>query len=111
MANEIDIGQLGEQLASISKRARDLEAHYSEDLARVHPEFRESARNLLHYVALRQSDISQLQESLAALGLSTLERAERDVMGSVAAVSKALQSLADPPLQSRIATVASTDLE
>ena len=100
MANKIDIGQLATELASISKRARDLEAHYSEDLAKVHPEFRESARNLLHYVALRQSDISQLQESLASLGLSTLERAERDVMGSVAAVWSVLQSLADPPLQS-----------
>ena len=111
MANEIDIRQLDEQLESISVRAKELEARYSEDLARVHPEFRESARNLLDYVALRQSDISQLQESLAALGLSTLERAERDVMGSVAAVWKVLQSLADPPLQSRIAAVASADLK
>ena len=86
MANKIDIGQLATELASISMRARDLEDRYAKDLAKVHPEFRESARNLLHYVALRQSDISQLQEGLASLGLSTLERAERDVMGSVAAV-------------------------
>ena len=98
VAKEIDIRQLGEQLASISVRAEALEARYSEDLARVHPEFRESARNLLQYLALRQSDISQLQESLASLGLSTLERAERDVMGSVAAVWSLLQSLADPGL-------------
>ena len=101
MADKIDIGQLAKQLAAISKRARDLEAHYSEDLTKVHPEFRDSARNLLHYIALRQSDISELQESLASLGLSTLERAERDVMGSVAAIWSVLQSLADPPLKSR----------
>jgi len=98
LASEIDIRQLGEQLASISARARDLEARYSEDLARVHPEFRDSARNLLHYVALRQTDISELQEGLATLGLSSLERAERNVMGSVVAVSDALQSLIDEPL-------------
>ena len=101
MADKIDIGKLARELASISKRARDLEAHYSEDLTSVHPEFHESARNLLHYVALRQSDISQLQESLAALGLSTLERAERNVMGSIATVWSVLQSLADPRSKSR----------
>ena len=100
MASEIDIRQLGEQLATISIRARDLEAHYSEDLTRVHPRFRESARNLLHYVALRQSDISELQEGLATLGLSSLERAERNVMGSIAAVSDALHRLTDKPLPS-----------
>lgn len=105
MANKIDIGQLATELASISNRARDLEDHYAEDLAKVHPEFRESARNLLHYVALRQSDINQLQESLASLGLSTLERAERNVMGSVAAVWSVLQSLADPPLKNRSPTL------
>ena len=103
MANKIDIGQLATELASMSNRARDLEDHYAEDLAKVHPEFRESARNLLHYVALRQSDISQLQENLASLGLSSLERAERNVMGSIAAIWGVLQSLADPTVTSRSA--------
>jgi pyruvate kinase len=42
---------------------------------------------------LRRSDISDIQEDLATLGLSSLGRAERNVMGSVRAVSMALQNL------------------
>ncbi len=59
----------------------------------MHPEFRDSARNLVHYLALRQTDISELQEELATLGLSSLGRAERNVMGSLQAVSRALDRL------------------
>jgi len=91
--NVDNIARLGEQLQSILTRARELESKYAAELAAVHPEFRDSARNLVHYVALRQSDISELQEDLAALGLSSLGRAERNVLGSVQAVCNALQKL------------------
>jgi pyruvate kinase len=57
----------------------------------VHPEYRDSARNLVHYLALRGSDIQELQGDLQNLGLSTLSRAERNVMASVHAVQSALQ--------------------
>lgn len=93
MGKIVDIQRLGEQLQSIVLRAREFEARYTGELAAVHPEFRDSARNLIHYIALRQSDISELQEDLAALGLSSLGRAERNVMGSVQAVLRALQRL------------------
>ena len=81
MARHVDIERLSKQLQSISECAKKLESDYAEDLDAVHPEFRDSARNLVHYLALRQSDISELQEDLAALGLSSLGRAERNVMG------------------------------
>lgn len=93
MDNAVDIGRLSEQLQSIVKRARELESEYADELAVVHPEYRDSARNLVHYLALRQLDISDLQEELAALGLSSLGRAERNVMGSLQAVSHALYRL------------------
>ena len=94
MARHVDIEQLSKQLKSISEVAKKLESEYSDDLAAVHPEFRDSAVNLVHYVALRQSDISELGEDLATLGLSSLGRAERNVLGSVHAVWTALQKLA-----------------
>lgn len=93
MARHVDIARLSDQLESISIRARELETHYADDLRAVHPEFQDSARNLVHYLALRQSDISELQEDLATLGLSSLGRAERNVMGSVQAVRLALQHI------------------
>ena len=93
MGKTVDIGRLGDELRSICDRARELEAEHAADLAAVHPEFRDSARNLIHYLALRQSDISAIQEDLAALGLSSLGRAERNVMGSMQAVLHALRGL------------------
>jgi len=86
----VDIGRLSNELESICNRARELEAEHAADLAAVHPAFGDGARNLIHYLALRQSDISALQEDLASLGLSSLGRAERNVMGSIEAVQKAL---------------------
>ncbi len=46
----------------------------------------ESARNLLHYVALRRFDLRGLQARLADLGLSSLGRAESHVLGNLDAV-------------------------
>ncbi len=56
---------------------------------------RESAKNLVHYVALRQHDLRDLQRQLAQRGLSSLGRAESCVLGSLLEVSeRAHESLA-----------------
>ncbi|MDH3410690.1 MAG: hypothetical protein OEN51_15135, partial [Gammaproteobacteria bacterium] len=91
MANTVDIARVGAQLRAISDRAQDLESEFAEDLLAVHPEFRDSARNLVHYLAMRETDITDLQEDLAVLGLSSLCHAERNVMGSIRAIQAALQ--------------------
>ena len=64
---------------------------------------RDSARNLVHYIALRRHDIRDLQEKLTVNGLSSLGRAEADVLGAVDAVLRVLGRLvgehapAEPP--------------
>jgi pyruvate kinase len=93
VVNTTDIKRLDDEIQSIIRRARLLEAECARDLDAVHPEFRGSAQNLVHYVALRQSDVSELQSELATLGLSSLGRAERNVMASLQAVSNALRAL------------------
>ncbi len=55
------------------------------------------ARNLAHYLALRRHDLRPLQERLAALGLSSLGRAEPQVLRSVDRVIGVLQRLAGRP--------------
>ncbi len=55
-------------------------------LDEVHANNRESARNLLHYMALRRHDLRPLQLRLAKLGLSSLGRAESHVLATVDAV-------------------------
>jgi pyruvate kinase len=86
----INIEAVSSQLQGLVDRARALESGFANELASVRPEFAAGATNLIHYLALRQSDIRELQESLATLGLSSLGRAERNVMASLTAVQNAL---------------------
>ncbi len=69
----------------------------------VHANNRDSARNLLYYLALRRRDLRPLQMRLAALGLSSLGRAESHVLATLDAVLEILHSLVSrpwpPPLQ------------
>ncbi len=58
------------------------------------PEFAASAANMADWLALRGADIRALQPRLAALGLSTLGRAEGHVRASVDAVLASLALIA-----------------
>ncbi|MDM7922569.1 MAG: pyruvate kinase [Pyrinomonadaceae bacterium] len=73
----------------------------------VHHNFRESARNLLHYLALRRRDVRPLQLRLAGLGLSSLGRTESHVLANIDAVLVAAHRLAgrewEPPPTSSLA--------
>ena len=62
-------------------------------LEEVHPNYRDSARNLLQYLALRRRDIRPLQIKLAAMGLSSLGRAESHVLASIDAVIGVLDGM------------------
>ena len=59
------------------------EQRWAEALARVRPQQRQSARNLVHYLALRSQDLRELQTRLGWLGLSSLGRAESHVLAAV----------------------------
>ena len=52
-----------------------------------------SARNLVHYLGLRHNDLRELQEQLAALGLSSLGRTESHVLAGIDAVLNLLDQL------------------
>jgi pyruvate kinase len=85
--------QMIEQLDKLHQDALDLETKFSPAIKEVHPSFRKSARNLMHYLSLRQHDIRQLQQDLAQLGLSSLGRAEGHVLASLQAVHDLLCNL------------------
>jgi pyruvate kinase len=67
-------------------------------LEEVHPNYRDSARNLLGYLALRRRDLRPLQRRLATLGLSSLGRAESHVLATVNAVLSVMHQLVRRPL-------------
>lgn len=82
----------------LRQRALALETAYEGQLASIAPAYLDSARNLLHYLAVRQSDIRELQTDLALLGLSSLGRMESVTMATLNAVLVALHSLAGESL-------------
>src|SRR5262252_7275097 len=90
-------GRLEELLAAL-ERIRSamlrLEDEFACELARVDDARRNSARNLLHYLALRHEELRPLQEWLAALGLSSLGRSEAHVLATLDAVLENLRRLA-----------------
>ena len=68
-------------------------------LKRVDPGFRASARNLAHYLALRRGDRRPLQENLARVGVSSLGRAESNVLANLDKVLGILHRLTGQPWQ------------
>lgn len=71
----------------------DLEMAASERWYALPPSRHQSARNLIHYIALRRHDLRSLQDRLTRLGLSSLGRTEPHVLASVDAVLALLYKL------------------
>jgi pyruvate kinase len=80
-------------METLTELAKEYEKRYSSEIEKVHPEYKKSALNLIHYLALRKEDIRELQKSLGQLGISRLGRAESHVMASVLAVKNLLRRL------------------
>jgi len=87
------IDELTELRAGMVREEATLEYRLEE----IPDQHRDSARNLVHYLALRRHDIRDLQEKLTANGLSSLGRAEADVLGAVDAVLGVLHRLVGEP--------------
>ena len=73
---------------------RQLAMEKEVDISGVDPAAQSSARNLLHYLALRQLDLRPLQRMLIPLGLTSLGGMEASSMCALQAVFRALHALA-----------------
>jgi pyruvate kinase len=80
------VGSLRDRLELLRERLLAFEAHFAPRVAEVSPAYSASARNLLHYVALRQEDVRAEQVELAEAGLSSLGRLEDHVLASLEAI-------------------------
>ena len=85
--------RLTAQLASLRDGALEFERAHAAELARIEPARRNSARNFLHYLSIRQHDIRGLQNELGALGLSSLGVLEAHAMASLNSVIGILEQL------------------
>ena len=83
------------EIEDVKQSAISLEKEFAPYLQKVHPKWLESARNLVHYRALRTHDLRELQKKLGNLGLSRLAKAEGHVMASLDANLQMLKALID----------------
>jgi pyruvate kinase len=82
-----------ERLLALRQSALDLESRAEDRIAAVHPERRIAARNLIDYLAVRQTDIRDLQQDLYQTGLSSLGVMQGHVIASLDAVIRVLDRL------------------
>ena len=86
-------------LEQISADLLRLEAAFAKPRENTHRVHRDSARNLVHYLALRQHDLRDLQVQLARMGLSSLGRTESHVLAGLDAVRSILCRLTNRACQ------------
>lgn len=77
------IDELLSRIDLIVEETGSFEEKYQQAIDAVHPSYRESALNLIHYLALRHHDIRDMQKNLGFLGLSRLAKTEAHVMASL----------------------------
>jgi pyruvate kinase len=87
------------QLDDLLGRLASAEATWQRWLADVAADYRASARNLVHYWALRQCDLRELQSRLAAFGLSSLGRSEPHVQSTLRLVRAAVLAMLEDSWQ------------
>lgn len=90
---QIKIQGLIKDISVIIDRLELFEAKYATELSEVHPNYAKSARNLIHYRAMRKENIGPIQKKLANMGLTQLDRMEAHVMASLLYVRAILEGL------------------
>ena len=92
-ANRQRLVRLLDEVNDLLEQLDQAESQWSGWLAAVAPEHRASARNLVHYWAMRQRDLRGLQIRLAAYGLSSLGRSEPHVQATLSVIRSAILAM------------------
>ncbi|NNF81554.1 MAG: hypothetical protein HKM99_02310 [Flavobacteriaceae bacterium] len=87
------LDKINDQIDLVFERIESFENQYSEVLVRVHPEYKESALNLIHYLALRSFNIETLDKEWEALGLPITTQIEGQVLQNLVGFKVILHSL------------------
>ena len=103
---KLELARLVGRLDSLLERLETAESAWAEWLAAVAAGYRASARNIVHYWAIRQTDLRELQHRLAGFGLSSLGRSEPHVEATLRLVRSAVLAMLEggwrPPVASAV---------
>jgi len=75
--------KVSDQLAGIIQEMYAGEKKYSRLLEKLHPNFKQSGRNLMHYLILRSKEMREAQEYLHHIGLSSLTNSESHTLSQL----------------------------
>jgi pyruvate kinase len=75
--------ELLDQLWALRTTILDSELRYSNAIEKVGEHQKASARNLVHYLAMRATDLRSVQEKLSWLGVSSMGRSESHVLANI----------------------------
>ena len=103
IARALRLEHAARSVDELRRAALAAEQEFAAELEAAAPSMRESAYNLVHYLAVRRHDVRELQDELTRLGLSSLGRMEAHVMASLQAVLEVLCTLRDQPVPAAIA--------
>jgi pyruvate kinase len=87
------LNHLVHQLSAIRDEMLELETSALTEQCELNESHGESAKNLLHYLALRRHDLRHVQDRLAAQGLSSLGRAESHVRANIDSIERVVRRL------------------
>ncbi len=92
---------INKQVEEMIEKIREIENKYAEEIENVHPIYRKSALNMVHYLGFRSFDVDQLQDQLRDLGLPSLSNVEAHVMKSLLTLSSIINQLLGNPVRER----------
>jgi pyruvate kinase len=84
------------KLEDVLTTAEKLTLTYAEDLDKIHPAYKLSAKNLILYLAFRQLDFEKIKETLESFGISQLTKDERHIQSSIEAVINNIRKILFP---------------
>lgn len=96
-SNDAVLAGVAEKLRDLRHRLVEAEGLWAGEIAAVDDLNRSSAVNLVHYWAIRQCDLRDLQLKLAAFGLSSLGRCEPHVQATLEAIASTVDVLMGNP--------------
>ncbi|MGB3345137.1 MAG: pyruvate kinase [Aequorivita sp.] len=82
-----------EMIDSVIDKIAEFELRYKVQLDNVHPKYAQSARNLIHYLALRTFEISDLQEKLDEIDLPISPESKSSILQRILNFKTIINSL------------------
>ncbi|MBX2873175.1 MAG: hypothetical protein KTR30_13775 [Saprospiraceae bacterium] len=89
----LKLKEMIQQINDIIKEAKAAETAAADLLENIHPSYKTSAKNLIHYQVFRRHDLTKLQKRLGNMGLSRLAKAQSHVMASLKTNRALLKSM------------------